>query len=239
MSPEWLRENLALLGVSASNQAVIDAAAVNGASSSLLLFTRTSTQLAAAPTALDQALAAVPGATFRLDSNPRRRYVLNSDGSAFLPVDGVVGARGAPASVTGTTSLTLLCPPVPIPVGMMGPNSALHMEAAWSETANTNSRTMNIKIGPTEGSASLIWQRTRNSATSLSEVPLLILQNRGSLNAQDLYTSAGSNYGSNLTAAPVAYAVDFSITNYIYYEGQLTNTADLLTLENYFNWVKG
>jgi len=142
--------------------------------------------------------------------------------------DFVLGQRGAPASVTGTTAETLLCPALLIPAGTMQANSMMRIESAWSSSATTNNRIHTIKIGTTT-----LWTRTRNSAVSISEVPLLLLQNRGSVSSQILLTASNVGYGSNLTTVPSTSTIDFSLEQNLYFYGQLGVAGDTLTLEGY------
>jgi hypothetical protein len=140
----------------------------------------------------------------------------------------VLAQRGAPASVTGTTAETLLCPAVIIPANSLGLNGMLRIESAWSSSATTNNRIYTIKIGTTT-----IFTRTRNSAVSISEVPLILIQNRGSLGSQISLTTANLGYGSNLSSVPATHTLDFSTDQSIYFYGQLGSAGDTLTLEAY------
>jgi len=104
----------------------------------------------------------------------------------------------------------------------------LRIESAWTSSATLNNRIHTIKMGTTT-----IFTRTRNATASVSEVPLILIQNRGSLSSQISITTANLSYGSNLTAVPATLSLDFSVDQSIYFYGQLGNSADTLTLESY------
>ncbi|WP_420997599.1 hypothetical protein ACKI2N_012360 [Cupriavidus sp. 30B13] len=130
---------------------------------------------------------------------------------------------GAPVSVTGTTSETVLAT-IPIPAGAMGPNGALRITAYWSYPNNANTKNLKVTLG---GVSVVSVGRT----TFASDYWLLSLINRGLQNSQVRPVSPFP-YGSGANGmSPMA--VDTSVAQNLIFSAQPANAADTITLEAY------
>jgi hypothetical protein len=139
-----------------------------------------------------------------------------------------LASTGVITTVTGTTAETALYT-VAIPNGIMGPNSAMRIEPAWSYTNSSNSKSLRLRIGATMAGP-IVYDRTRN--TSSLESPLIVLINRGVQNVQvNVYAPTGS-YGNNAPNFVGTNAFDFAAAGLNFYvTGQLTNTGESISLE--------
>lgn len=164
----------------------------------------------------------------------KQEYTLVREGVAEpVQKDITIINRGAIASITGTTNETQIIPTIYIPANSIGLNGKLVIEPYFTSSATTNNRTMSVKIGPTLGSSTTVWTRTRNIATSIAEIPQIVLMNRGVMNSQIFVTAANGSFGvSNGATNPSTTSIDFSIDQNIYITGQLAVGSETVALQS-------
>ncbi|WP_059413444.1 hypothetical protein [Cupriavidus basilensis] len=131
---------------------------------------------------------------------------------------------GAPVSVTGTTSETVLAT-IPIPAGAMGPNGALRVTALWSFTNGANAKSCVIRLGASQ--ISLFSTTTTNSGQQQS-----VTRARGATNSQVTQGFGSTGFGTT-TNSPVLTTVDMTSAQNVTLTGILTNASDTITLEAY------
>ncbi len=149
-------------------------------------------------------------------------------------INGVTGGRGlsqilaqsaVPASVTGTTSETVLAT-IPIPAGAMGVNGGLRVSFGYTQTNNANSKTIRVRLGAT--SALLLALTTQPTVT----FDFLIV-NRGVTNSQ-VSTINNNNvlsWGGTSGGAFNTLAIDTTVAQNLTIAATLANAADTVTLE--------
>lgn len=147
------------------------------------------------------------------------------------PLTEVIFSQSMGTPFTGTTTRQTLAA-VLLPAGLIGPNTSIEIEVAFGFTASTNSKTVDVAIGPTTGTATSIWNRTRNGATTVAEAPKITLACRNALNAQVLPYGANSSYGSNLTLAPETRAIDFALDQVLWFFGTTANSTETIRLDH-------
>jgi len=127
--------------------------------------------------------------------------------------------------LTGSTSVVTLAT-ITIPAGLLGANGKLKIYPLWSTTNNANVKTLRATFG------GLICT-TMTSQSVPNNSGLLIIRNINSESVQKcssgLVAGIGSSGGS--ISSPT---VDTSAATNITITGQLTNSADTMTLEDLF-----
>jgi len=131
----------------------------------------------------------------------------------------------AAVALTGTTSETTLLT-VNIPASLIGASGKVKMYPLYSMTNNANSKVLRVKLG---GSMAF-YAATSNSSHSSA---LVIIRNIGSESVQKSSTTVVSGLGNTGTALNTL-AIDTSVATTITVTGQLTNSADTMTLEGFF-----
>lgn len=141
----------------------------------------------------------------------------------------VLAQSGTAVPLTGSTSETTLAT-VTIPGGLMGPNGSIEVDVSVSFTANTNLKTLNIKLG-----GSLIGGFGRSGATETGARTNVIVQNRGSQSSQIISqpTATSIIYGVFTVTYPATLSKDTSTDQTLTITGTLANSADTITLERY------
>jgi hypothetical protein len=160
--------------------------------------------------------------------------LFQSNGTSWVPVAPILlGGSGVAASVTGTTDETALAT-VSVPAGTMGLSGAVEIRTTWTYTNSANSKNLRVRFGGIAGTQyGLIGVTT---TATLSDVRRI--RNRASASSQVSSATSGLStpYGTSSSAIVTssintASAVDVSIT------GQLTNTGETITLEQYEVWL--
>lgn len=133
----------------------------------------------------------------------------------------VLAKQHTASSHTGDTAETVLYSLV-IPGGTIKANGALSINAIYSLTGSTNSKTCKVKLGGTTFFTSTI---TTASNVSLSQGPNI--RNRNSQSSQVCY-------GGAATVAIATGAVDTSVDQTLEITGQLADSGETITLESVF-----
>lgn len=136
----------------------------------------------------------------------------------------VLAQSGVPVSVTGTTNEATLATIV-VPAGALGPNGAVRVNTAWSNTNNANTKTVNTKFGNVTVVSSAL-------TTTGSYRDQRHIQNRNSLSSQVFMAGSFGGFGSSGFVIGTG-AVDTSKAQSIVLSAQLANGADTVTLEGY------
>lgn len=136
----------------------------------------------------------------------------------------LLGQSGVPASVTGTTSETVLAT-VPVPAAMLSPNGSIRITALWSYTNNANNKILFTRFGGTE------VQGITNTTTGVMNQQIVI-RARGSTNRQITEFNSAAGFG-NATATNFTTSVDTTEAQNLTLSGVLSNSADTITLEGY------
>ena len=131
----------------------------------------------------------------------------------------------ASVALTGTTSETTLLT-VNIPAGLIGISGKVKMYPLYSMTNNANSKTLRVKLGGSTAFSTAVASSSQSSA-------LVIIRNIGSESVQKSSTIVVSGFGNN-SAALATLAIDTSVATTITVTGQLANSADTMTLEDFF-----
>lgn len=156
----------------------------------------------------------------------------------YVSQDIVLANRWTPMSITGAGSdVDTLMGEIPIPDGLMGPNSTLEITPVWGWTNNANTKTFDCWVGQSLASKTSLYNRGRT--TNAAEAPLIQISNRGVLNSQIMPFSANSNHGTNIATPPDTKTIDFGLSGMkILFTGRLAVTTDTLTLNGYTITVK-
>lgn len=141
----------------------------------------------------------------------------------------VIAQSGTAVPLTGTTTETTLAT-ITIPGGMMGLNGSIEVDVSASFTANTNLKTLNVKLGGTQ-----IGIFSRSGATETGARTNLVVSNRGSQSSQVLSQPASTSvlFGVFTTTYPATLSKDMSQDQALTITGTLANSADTITLERY------
>lgn len=131
----------------------------------------------------------------------------------------------AAVALTGTTVETTLLT-INIPSGLIGTNGKVKMYPLYSMTNNANSKTLRVKLGGSTAFSTSVSSSSQSSA-------LVIIRNIGSESVQKSATTVVSGLGNN-SATLTTLAIDTSVTTTIVVTGQLANSADTMTLEDFF-----
>lgn len=156
--------------------------------------------------------------------------ILDSTSNALPVVQGtqsqyqLLGQSAAPASVTGTTSETVLAS-VRVPAGTLGPNGAIRITSLWSYTNNADSKILFTRFG---GSS---VQGITNTTTSVMQQQIVI-RARGVTNSQITEFNSAGGFG-NATANQQTTSVDTTKDQNLTLSAVLSNVADTVTLEGY------
>jgi len=139
----------------------------------------------------------------------------------------VMGTLGATASVTGTTNETVLST-VTIPGGSIGPNGVIRIYSLWSNTNDASGKTARIRLN------GLGTQAVMGAALSTSGVYADYRQvhNANSESSQKVmqFTFLGG-FGASTTVT--TGAIDTTADISLVFTGQLTDTADTISIEAY------
>jgi len=131
----------------------------------------------------------------------------------------------AAVALTGTTSETTLLT-VNIPASLIGASGKVKMYPLYSMTNNANSKVLRVKLGGSMAFYAAVSNSDHSSA-------LVIIRNIGSESVQKSSTTVVSGLG-NIGTALNTLAIDTSVATTITITGQLTNSADTMTLEGFF-----
>jgi hypothetical protein len=157
-----------------------------------------------------------------------------SDGTSWTPPYRTTLARSAiKISIPNNTILTeQTYVTVTVPAGLMGLNSAIYVEALWSYTASTNTKTMRARFGGIGGS--VIVSILASTGTFLTSRGASFIRNRNVANSQT-FPPTGSvgnpivaTSGVNGTAA-----VDTASSVDIVFTGTLAVSGEAIDLESY------
>lgn len=128
------------------------------------------------------------------------------------------------SSITGTVAETTLAT-IQLPGGSLGSNGQLRISTLWSVTSNANNKQLRTRFGGAQLSSLGI-------TTSLSVNHAQWIANRGAPNLQVTVFNATQPYGVSASAVQT-FTIDTSVDQVILITGQLANTGDTITLENY------
>ncbi|HDR9052688.1 TPA: hypothetical protein QDB02_000370 [Burkholderia vietnamiensis] len=155
-------------------------------------------------------------------------------GSMPNPVVARLGGLGRPqvlaqsavaSAVTGTTSETVLAT-VAVPANTLGVNGCLEIEFAYQFSANTDSKTLYLRLGGT-----LIFSVVQTSASNGLYIGRVLLYNRNSQSSQ-ITTSPGNVIGGN-GGSPTATSINTAAAQNLTLTGQLGTSTDTITLNSY------
>lgn len=117
---------------------------------------------------------------------------------------------------------------ITLPPGAMGPNGSVQVEAVFTHTVNTNTKTPRIRFGGTQIAGQAV---TASTATSFFGNRVV---NRNAQNSQVFFpTGLVANYVAGTTAAVGTSAVDTSQPTPITITGQLGTGTDTISREWY------
>lgn len=137
-------------------------------------------------------------------------------------------ASAVAASVTGTTTETALAT-CTIPAGAMGTSGGLLIYSTWSVTNSANTKTLRGKFGGTA-----FFTQGLTAAAHYSDIRRV--RNR-SVSAQIFSAAAGANPVGASSLAVTTASVDSLSSVDVTFTGQLANTGETITLENYEVWL--
>jgi len=143
--------------------------------------------------------------------------------SAARPVT-VLSQSGAPSSVTGTTSETVLAT-IAIPAGAVGPNGAIRVTTLWSYTNNSNNKILFTRLG------GVSVQGITNTTTS-AMTQQIVIRSRGTSTSQITEFNSTSGFGS-AAAGNFATTVDMTKAQNLTLSGAVAVGTDTITLEGY------
>jgi hypothetical protein len=156
-----------------------------------------------------------------------------SDGTLWRPVHPVVlGRSGVAVSHTGNTSETVLAT-VAIPANVLGTNRTLEVDAVWSFTGSTNSKTCRARFGAAGSGASgtIVLSGATTTAANVSFRGNNRITGRGSTSSQ---VGAGNvpvtGFGNGAVITP---AIDTTAASEIAFTGLLASSGETITLERY------
>ena len=141
-----------------------------------------------------------------------------------LPLIQIVGMSAVPVSLTGTTAETALAS---INFPAMGPNDALRVTAQWSFTGSANLKTLVTKLN-----SATFGLTTTNSASAVIAKQEISLINRNATNVQ-LGSMYGFGYSSATSGSFLSPSVETNGINTLTLHGQLANSGETITLEDY------
>ena len=128
--------------------------------------------------------------------------------------------------LTGTTLATTLAT-ITIPAGLIGANGKVKFYPLWSNTNNANTKTLRVVLnGATTAYTATLQNNVHNSG-------LLILRNFNSETAQRMSSGMVAGLGST-TGSIAATTIDTTTPVTVTVTGQLSNSADTMTLEGLF-----
>jgi len=128
--------------------------------------------------------------------------------------------------LTGTTSATTLAT-ITIPAGLIGANGKVKFYPLWSNTNNANAKTLRVVLN----SWTIVY--TATIVNSVHNSGLLILRNFNSETAQRMSSGMAAGLGSS-TGSIAPTTIDTTVPVTVTVTGQLTNSADTMTLEGLF-----
>lgn len=131
----------------------------------------------------------------------------------------------AAVALTGTTVETTLVT-ITIPAGLIGSKGQVKLYPLYSMTLNANNKTLRVKLGGSTAFSTVVSNSSHSSA-------LVIIRNIGSESVQKSSTTVVSGLGNTGTALNTL-AIDTSVATTITVTGQLSNSADTMTLEGLF-----
>jgi len=128
---------------------------------------------------------------------------------------------------TGDTTETVLAT-ITIPANTMGKNGFVEVDVAYSMTNNANAKTTRARLGGIGGT--VMDSSTLTSVAAQRRT--FRIRNRGAQNSQ-VCASGGATSGLGTINAPATGSVDTSAATTLVLTGQLSNSADTITLEEY------
>ncbi len=131
----------------------------------------------------------------------------------------VLAKQHTASSVTGTTSETTLYSLV-VPGGTIKANGALAVNAIFSMTGSTNSKTLKVKLGGTA-----LWTTTITASATVSQSIGSVIRNRNSQSSQVSYAGSASS-------AIVTASIDTTINQTLEITGTLALASETITLES-------
>jgi hypothetical protein len=140
----------------------------------------------------------------------------------------VLAQSGTPASVTGTTAETVLATVV-IPAKAVATNGRVRLRSYWGCTANTDSKTLRIRIAGATG----IGSGSINSSGIAYTVIDADFINQGSGNIQYVQLVANNGALSAGGASGGQLAIDMTQAQSLTLTGQLGTSTDTITLLGY------
>jgi len=166
-------------------------------------------------------------------------YFAGSESSAMLPaaqatalpgVWQVIAHSAVAVPLTGTTAETALAT-ISIPAAAMGANGLLRVTTDWSHTNNANGKSCRVRLGGLAGTAFMAVVETTGLAFSAQKT----ICNRGAFNSQVTNQAVGATgpFAAGAASAHLTAAVDMSVAKDLVISGELGNSGDTLTLEQY------
>jgi hypothetical protein len=147
----------------------------------------------------------------RSNSSAPRTIVLQTSAIA-IPHPGTITTEHTFASVV-------------VPAGILGLNGILEVDAVFSYTNNSNTKSFKFRYG---GGAFFASSATATASAGF----LKQLQNRGVTNSQVGASASSQTYGTS-ASAPYTSAIDTTVTTSVDITGQLAVGTDAMTLERY------
>jgi hypothetical protein len=159
-----------------------------------------------------------------------------SNGTLWVPVATVVLARSAVAiaNSSSTNGAEFNFAPVTIPAGLMGLNGTIEVEALYTFTGSTNSKSAIIRHSTVsaDGTGTAIINSATTTAGDVSFRAKSALHNRNLANSQVLPATAHlvSGFSSGAKQAPT---IDTAAVSYINFNGNKALGSETETLEWY------
>jgi hypothetical protein len=141
-----------------------------------------------------------------------------------LKSSGVLAQSAVPASVTGTTTETVLAT-ITIPANAMGLNGAVRVTTQWSYTNSANTKTVIQRFAGATA-------RTISLTATASRSDIFMIANRNAANSQVGSATGAGAYGTS-SGTSTAFSVDTTQAQNITLTGTLANTSETITLESY------
>jgi hypothetical protein len=142
----------------------------------------------------------------------------------------VLAASGT-AVVTGATTAEVQVAAIPIPGGLLGPNSVIQVKSLWTSTGTAGTKLSKVRFVSAAGSP--FWEWGPGSTAAVWE-NITSIRNAGSLTAQVAYfqgTSSGTGTVGGLGQASAA--VNTAADQVLEIVAQKGNAADGLTMFGY------
>jgi hypothetical protein len=143
----------------------------------------------------------------------------------------VLGIGGVAPPLTGSTSETAL-KSILVPAGALGPNGHLRMWAFFEHTNDASVKSVRFRISTTAGAggSAVLVVAVTSQAVSILERTLV---NQNAQNVQAAWPAGTTAPDGVTTTALSAWALDFSVDQYVNITGLLTDAADTITLKGW------